>query len=284
MEDSGGMRFDSLGNAVRKKRSQTSRRPRPESQPVSEGPSSLSSTPSDDAGKASSDENTGFDPNSKRKEFNLNHYVSRASAVEDENCHMKSKMDGEFHRFYNNEPGHGLYNKRCSEGVLAPAGWKGSSKFKDSLESESRSEDIYDGSYSEGMNLGLSGFPQDESGNDNKVKKVKLKVCGVTRTIQANSTSNGLSRSGSTAKSSRLSDASRPRQNQQVFHIGNDDSFCHHPLQYLTSISAKFGVDDWVTGFYRINSRLKVFSQFSFYNIIGPYLIRPIYVDFPIEY
>jgi INO80 complex subunit B len=56
-------------------------------------------------------------------------------------------------------------------------------------------------------------------GNESRVKKVKLKVGGVTRTIQANSASNSASGSGSTSKSSRLSDGSRPRQKQQVILI-----------------------------------------------------------------
>ncbi|KAI4301513.1 hypothetical protein L6164_034786 [Bauhinia variegata] len=226
MEDLGGTRFDGLSNAVRKKRSQTSRRPRPDSQPVSEGHdlSPLSSTPhSDDTGKGSSDENGGYDINSKRKEFNLNQCVSQVSlvtAAEDEKSLKKSKKDGGFHAFYNNEPGRGgLHNKRSSEGVLAPANWKGSSTLKDGLESESRSANVYGGRNSEGLGLGQSGVPQDGFGNDNRVKKVKLKVGGVTRTIQANSSSNGASGNGSTTKSSRSSDVSRLRQKQQ----GNSD-------------------------------------------------------------
>ncbi|XP_061350122.1 uncharacterized protein LOC133295326 [Gastrolobium bilobum] len=222
MEDLGGTRFDGLSNAVRRKRSQTSRRPRPDSQPVSEGHdlSPLSSTPpSEDAGKASSDENAGYDTNSKRKEFNLNHCVSQVSAAtgaEDDKSHKKSKKDGVFHAFYNNEPGRsGLYNKRCSEGVLAPANWKGSSKSKDSLDLESRNADICGGRNPESLSLGPFGVSQDGLGSENRVKKVKLKVGGVTRTIQANSASNGASGSGSTMKSSRSSDASRPRQKQQ---------------------------------------------------------------------
>ncbi|XP_027350586.1 uncharacterized protein KIAA1211 homolog isoform X2 [Abrus precatorius] len=223
MEDLGGSRFDGLSNAVRRKRSQTSRRPRPDSQPVSEGQelSPMSSTPpSEDAGKASSDENAGFDTNSKRKEFNLNHCVSQTSSgtgVDDDKFHKKSKKDGGFHAFYNNEPGRsGLHNKRCSEGVLAPANWKGSSKVKDNFDSESRNPDLYAGRNPESLSLGqFGGSSQDGSGSENRVKKVKLKVGGVTRTIQANSASNGASGSGSTAKSSRSSDASRPRQKHQ---------------------------------------------------------------------
>ncbi|KAK7396975.1 hypothetical protein VNO78_18139 [Psophocarpus tetragonolobus] len=221
MEDLGGTRFDGLSNAVRRKRSQTSRRPRPDSQPTSEGHelSPLSSTPSEDAGKASSDENVGYDANSKRKEFNLNHCVSQTSSgtgAEDDKSLKKSKKDGGFHAFYNNEPGRsGLNNKRCSEGVLAPANWKGSGKSKDSLDSELRSADLYGGRNPDSMNLAQFGGSQDGSGNENRVKKVKLKVGGVTRTIQANSATNGASGSGSTMKNSRSSDAPRPRQKQQ---------------------------------------------------------------------
>lgn len=222
MEEVGGTRFDGLSSAFRRKRSQTSRRPRPDSQPASEGHelSPLSSTPSEDAGKASSDENVGYDANSKRKEFNLNHCVSQTSSgtgAEDDKSHKKSKKDGVFHAFYSNEPGRsGLHNKRCSEGVLAPANWKGSSKAKDSLDLESRNADLYGGRNPESMSLGQLGGSQDSLGNENRVKKVKLKVGGVTRTIQANSATNGTSGSGSSTKTSRSSDASRPRQKQQV--------------------------------------------------------------------
>ncbi|KAL5155795.1 hypothetical protein HKD37_19G054800 [Glycine soja] len=221
MEDLGGTRFDGLSNAVRRKRSQTSRRPRPDSQHASEGQelSPLSSTPSEDTGKASSDENVGYDANSKRKEFNLNHCVSQTSSgtgAEDDKSHKKSKKDEGFHTFYNNEPVRsGLNNKRCSEGVLAPANWKGSSKVKDSLDSELRNADLYGGRNPESMGLAQFGGSQDGLGNENRVKKVKLKVGGVTRTIQANSATNGASGSGSTMKNSRSSDASRPRQKQQ---------------------------------------------------------------------
>ncbi|KAI4349747.1 hypothetical protein L6164_010306 [Bauhinia variegata] len=225
MEDLGGTRFGGLSNAVRRKRSQTSRRPRPDSQPVSEGHdlSPWSSTPpSDDTDKGSSDENGGCDINSKRKELNLNQCVSQvshANAAEDKKCHKKSKKDVGFHVFYNNESGQVGLHKRSSEGVLAPANWKCSSKLEVGSESESRSAEVYGGRNSKDPTLGQSGFPGDGLGNENRVKKVKLKVCGVTRTIQANSSSSGASGSGSTAKSSRSSDSSRPRQKQQ----GNSD-------------------------------------------------------------
>ncbi|CAI8615196.1 unnamed protein product [Vicia faba] len=196
MEDLGSTRFDGISNAVRRKRSQTSRRPRPDSQPVVDDLTPSSTPPSDDPDKPSSDENDGYvNTGSKRKEFNLNHCVTQPS------------------------PGigrSGLHNRRSSEGVLAPANWKGSSsKFKDGFDSESKNADVYGGRNPEGNSLGLFGVSQDGLGNENRVKKVKLKVGGVTRTIQANSASNSASGSGSTSKNSRLSDASRPRQKQQ---------------------------------------------------------------------
>ncbi|OIV95359.1 hypothetical protein TanjilG_07515 [Lupinus angustifolius] len=220
MEDLGGTHFDSISNAVRRKRSQTSRRP--VLLPVSEGHdlSPLSSTPpSEEVGKASSDENAGYDTSFKRKEFNHSHRVSQASSVigvEDDMSHRKRKKDGGSHVFYNDEPGRsGLHNRRASEGVLAPANWKGSSKSRDNFDSEAKNADMYGGRNPEDVSLGQLGVSQDGSGNENKVKKVKLKVGGVTRTIQANSASNSASGSASTIKSSRSSDASRSRQKQQ---------------------------------------------------------------------
>ncbi|XP_058738375.1 uncharacterized protein LOC131610438 [Vicia villosa] len=196
MEDLGSTRFDGISNAVRRKRSQTSRRPRPDSQPVVDDLTPSSTPPSDSPDKASSDENDGYvNTGSKRKEFNLNHCVTQPSPAVGRG---------------------GLHNRRSSEGVLAPANWKGSSsKFKDGLDSESKNADVYGGRNTEGSSLGQFGVSQDGLGNENRVKKVKLKVGGVTRTIQANSASNSASGSGSTSKSSRLSDASRPRQKQQ---------------------------------------------------------------------
>ncbi|OIW12998.1 hypothetical protein TanjilG_15447 [Lupinus angustifolius] len=174
MEDLGSTPlFDGLGNATRRKRSQTSRRPRPDSQPVSDGRdlSPLSLTPpSDDVSKVSSEENAEVDKS------------------------HKSKRDGSFHAFYNNEPGrNGPYDKRSSEGVLAPANWKGSGKLKHSLESDSGNAEMYSGNNLEMPSLGQLGVSQDGLGNENRVKKFKLKLGGVTHTIQTNTTSNNAS-------------------------------------------------------------------------------------------
>ncbi|KAJ9187882.1 hypothetical protein P3X46_003296 [Hevea brasiliensis] len=215
MEEFGLARFDSIGSAVRKKRSQTSRRPKPDAQLAIEScdhsPSSTT-PPSDDVSKASSDENV--DTNSRRKEFNLNLCMSRVSSateVEGEKSHMRNKESGGFNAFYRNDTGRSAFNnKRSSEGVLAPANWKNTSKVKESFDSESRMANIYSGRNGESQSSEHSGVILDALVNDNKVKKVKLKVGGVTHTIHANSPTDG----ASSAKNSRCSQTSRSQQKQ----------------------------------------------------------------------
>lgn len=197
MEEIGSSHFDGINNAVRKKRSQTSRRPRPDSQSFVE--SRDSTPPSDDASKVSSDENADYDNKSKPKEFNLNQCVSgfsSAAGTEGEKQQKRiKKEDGGFDTFYNNELGrNGYNNKRSSEGVLAPANWRRNG---------------------ENQSSGQLGVNFDGSGNESKVKKVKLKVGGVTRTIHANSKTNGASGGGS-SKGSQSSDDSRLRQKQNL--------------------------------------------------------------------
>lgn len=231
MDEFGGSQYNGINNPVRKRRTQTSRRPRPDSQPLAEGldNSPVSSTPpSDDLSKVSSEENASGDTNSRRKEFNLNQCVSRfpsAAGAGSEKLYEKNKKDGGFNAFYNNVPGRsGFNNRRSSEGVLAPANWKSTSKLKDGFESESRNVDIYGGRNGESLSSGQAGILLDGSGNENKVKKVKLKVGGVTRTIQANTTSNGSVGGGSSSKSSRSSDASRLRQKQNLQENSDDNN------------------------------------------------------------
>ncbi|XAR61420.1 hypothetical protein NMG60_11035114 [Bertholletia excelsa] len=210
MEEFGGPCFEGIGNTIRKKRSQTSRRPRPDSVlfPEKCDHSPLSSTPSsDDMGKVSSDDNAGNDTKSRRKEFNLNQCALRGS--------HKSNEDGLSSFLYGNgslggpidEGGNGLNHRRHSEGMLAPANWK--NKAKGNFELQPGTTDIYGGI--NGESLGHSRVNGDRVGNDKKVKKVKLKVGGVTRTIQAKSNPHGPSGSGSSTKSSRAFDAHRSR-------------------------------------------------------------------------
>ncbi|CAA2967012.1 calponin homology domain-containing DDB_G0272472-like [Olea europaea subsp. europaea] len=153
--------IDSIGVTIRKKRSQTLRRPRPEPQSLPDQSSMSPTQLSDDSSKISSDE-TG-DANSRGKMFNLNQCVSR------------------------------------------PFPTSGSDGGLNSLDSN-----------------GVSG---DGMENENKLKKVKLKVGGVTRTIQTNSNSNGALGTGS-ASSAKANQSSDSRQRQKL--ILQEHSNEHH--------------------------------------------------------
>ena len=212
-------------STMRRKRSRTSRRPRLESQQLAEGldPSPSSSTPpSDDAVKFSSDENGGGDGSSRRKELSLNQCVSRGSSVngaENEHFLKRSIKDGSYNSYYRSETGQSANdNKRSSEGVLAPANWRSTSKASDGIESESSSIDPYGGRYGgESSSSGQKGLYAEGLGNDSKVKKVKLRVGGVTRTIRATSPPNGTSK-GPSSKGSQPSDGHR-QQHKHNFQV-----------------------------------------------------------------
>nr|VDD03805.1 unnamed protein product [Brassica oleracea] len=99
MEANGGM-----NNTVRKKRSLTCRRPR------LEGSTNVS--------KISSDDIPAFDTNPTRKEFSLSHCISRADSIaESQRGNNGSRRSETTNR-----------NKRSTEGVLAPASWKNTSR------------------------------------------------------------------------------------------------------------------------------------------------------------
>ncbi|KAL6177041.1 hypothetical protein ACLB2K_053673 [Fragaria x ananassa] len=227
MEEFSTPRLD-ISNAVRKKRSQTFRRP-PQPQPEIHDQSPLSSaTRSDELSKLSSDENGGCDTKSKRKELSINECMARVASPRGngENPYKKDRKDRGFNSFYNNEPGrNGISNKRSSEGVLAPANWKNTSTVKDGMISEPRNAGAANGRHDGSPSTRLSG--SDGFENDNKVKKVKLKVGGVTRTNQDNSAVNGTQEEGSSTKLSRSSDVSRPRPKHNLLPSSDDN---HSPL------------------------------------------------------
>lgn len=219
MESSRLIPFDGIGCAVRKKRSQPSRRPKPkpDSQRFSGSHDhSLSSDTllTDYARLDSSDENG--DTNHRRKEFNLNQCMSRVFPASGEGAlkaHARSKEDGELNASYNGDSTGSamVINRRPSEGVLAPTNWKSTNKAKECSGSGSRNVDTYNGIEGETLSPEQFGVGVGASGNESRVKKVKLKVGGVTRTIHADSTSNGES-----LKNFRSSDTSRSWQNQSL--------------------------------------------------------------------
>ncbi|KAK1354337.1 HIT zinc finger, PAPA-1-like conserved region [Heracleum sosnowskyi] len=188
MDESGAL-FEGISSTARRKRSQTSRRPKPESQPLPEvrKKSILSQKLSDDKAKISSDENSGHGVSSKRKVFNLNQCASKGSSVskdEREHARKKLKKDNGSSTMYKNgglkvdtEQGGGLKVNNHHNGGVAPS--RNSGSLGDAKES--------------------------------KLKKVKLKVGGVTRTIQTKPTSHATSGNGTSTKRAQTSDAPRPR-------------------------------------------------------------------------
>ncbi|KDP23390.1 hypothetical protein JCGZ_23223 [Jatropha curcas] len=167
-----GFGFSDASSAVRKRRSSTFRRPRNESQPPSDYQdiSSLSSTSPSDSELHLLIMDSESAQNTMKPEDGV-------FAESDE-----ASNNGSF-RGSNEQRHSGVDSRRCSEGVLAPANWKNSS------------------------NLGQCKAVSDGVGNENKVKKVKLKVGGITRTINAKSASDGASAVGSSStRSSRFQD------------------------------------------------------------------------------
>lgn len=229
MEGSVCSRFD-FSVAVRKKRSNTSRRPRHDTPTIFYGfdPSLLLSTPpSDSVSKVSSGENIGYDAG-----FNVNSSSSRSSSfnvAEGGTFPYKFGTDdgafADFDQYYQNSTSRGRLSakhsqgwnpsefKRRSKGAFDPVNWKSTSK--DHLEPQSINPCSYNGNNLclEQPSITSSGMGerQDSSSHENKLRKVKLKVGGVTHTIHAKSTS-GSGASGPT-KLSISSDA--PRHNQK---------------------------------------------------------------------
>ncbi|BFG36812.1 hypothetical protein CerSpe_230860 [Prunus speciosa] len=216
MEGFGGLGFSDVTNAVRKKRSNTSRRPRNGSPLPFDNRDTMSSTPpSEDVSKLSSDDNNDYGSITQKRDINLNLCSARASfsnIIEAESAQNMNRSeggvsgesdeasnDGSF-RGSNDHRHREIDSQRSSKGALAPANWKGTNK------------------------VGPLGVVSDCSENENKVKMVKLKVGGVTHTIQAKSTSDGASAVGlSSIKSSHISDAPRPRQ-KLILQENSDDN------------------------------------------------------------
>ncbi|KAE8660572.1 receptor-like serine/threonine-protein kinase ALE2-like isoform X1 [Hibiscus syriacus] len=171
MAEFSGTCLNGVNNALKMKRSQPCRRRRPDSQSFSESQDHLPllSTPCEQ----------GF-------------LLILVLKLKFEKTH-KRKKDGGFNAFYENEPGRsGLNSKRTGKGVLAPGNWKSTSKGKEWSKLESRDAEIQ------------SSVQAVTDSNESKVKKVKLKVGGVMRTIHANLADNGLPVTASSARKNNL--------------------------------------------------------------------------------
>ncbi|KAK1278808.1 hypothetical protein QJS04_geneDACA007068 [Acorus gramineus] len=211
-----------MANAVtRKRRSASSRRPHLDSQPVldSNNVSSNSSTPS-------TDEDPGHEASIRRNECNLNSVASKSISV--------NKIDGFYGNNSSSRGGASATNdrgrdgsdiKRCREGVLAPVNWKSSIKMKEISDIQSRRVESHSGHgrNADSGNVEQSGeVPTDET----KPRKVKLKLGGVTCTIQAKSNANGAgggSASLYSVKPPRQTEATLRRQKILLLETSDDD-------------------------------------------------------------
>ncbi|KAL8094474.1 uncharacterized protein LOC141692733 [Apium graveolens] len=197
--DESGLLFEGIASTARRKRSQTSRRPKPESQPLPEGRNKstlLSQKLSDDKAKISSDENSGYGASSKRKVFNLNQCASKGSSVsKDEKEHARKKL-----------------KKDNSSSTLHK---NGSLKINHGQGGGLKVNIHHNGGAAPSRNSGSLG-----DAKESKFKKVKLKVGGVTHTIQTKPISHATSGNGSSTKRAQTFDA--PRQRPKL--ILQDDS------------------------------------------------------------
>ncbi|KAK4739387.1 hypothetical protein R3W88_003084 [Solanum pinnatisectum] len=185
-----------LGNTFRKQRTDLYRRPQKESQLNLDcrDNSSISSTPpSDSLSKASSCDNADYGNISRTSYSNL----SEAEAAGGLGA----------------ERGNSGYS--CSSDTEQKDGQIDMSRFSEADLTTSRVEDPKSGTVMCSDHSGLPGVVSDGAGNDTKVKKVKLKVGGVTRTIHTSVAGS------SSTKSSSSSDAPQtwqPKQNTGGHH------------------------------------------------------------------
>lgn len=160
MESLGKFSFRDMNQTMRKKRSD--RRPRNDIQPENGNSPLSSSPPSNNGSKGLSDDNVGHDTNYQRKILDMDQCSSRASYTNLADAEMAPNVGSEFEAQESSD------DKDTSE-VFA-------SNYKDAK---------YDTPTSDGHNSGSLEVDADAKGVDNVVKKVKLKVGGVIRTIHA---------------------------------------------------------------------------------------------------
>ncbi|CAH9082584.1 unnamed protein product [Cuscuta epithymum] len=209
MDESGGTLIEAPASSsiiTRKRRSSIPRRPRPEIQLFLESYDPLTPT-SNDAFRVSSEET---DVSSGGKMFSLNQCISRGSPTtiaESDHPNKKIKDDQGSRVSYSNGG-------------------------------------VGDDAHHELNPTRQLGTTQNGIGSDNKLKKVKLKVGGVTRTIQAKDNPHGTSGDGSSSKGSRPSDTFRPRQKLTIQdNSGEGNSFSDKKTHYPTKDVSRGVID-----------------------------------------
>ncbi|KAM0954488.1 putative INO80 complex subunit B-like region, Zinc finger, HIT-type, INO80 complex, subunit Ies2 [Dioscorea sansibarensis] len=274
MEPFGGSGFSGV-TAVKRRRTATSRRPRPDSQFVVENrdQSPPSSTPSsDNATKVSSDDNTSYAPSFPRKEFSLNSSSQKVASINkieglgsSKKIRREDRKFGDVDALYRSSssrgsvPGHGGSElRRSSEGVLSLANWKSNNKARENIEMQARSPDGHVGRNGDGYGMGQSAGGSNGSAESKQLKKVKLKVGGVVRTIHAKSNSETGNTIDSSSKTSRSSDSSRHRQKLILPETSDDEE---SPTEKGNSTTQVMAWKDFGGGFSRgtkVDSRGKI--------------------------
>ncbi|KAF5207462.1 Hit zinc finger and papa-1-like domain-containing protein [Thalictrum thalictroides] len=188
-------------STVKKKRSKISRGPRSESFPVSRGVLSLSSAPlSNIVSKRFNDENTDCDTISHQEEYNQNQCAVKFPSANRETTEAACKSIR--HDDKGSEKPNGINgndglkniddwgkregNSKCgNEGIFRTDVFKAGGNFEMLSRKGETCMDI--GKTSENRSMGnLNGL-----GNQNNIRKVKLKMGGITRTLHTNSSSDG---------------------------------------------------------------------------------------------
>ncbi|KAK4717441.1 hypothetical protein R3W88_015779 [Solanum pinnatisectum] len=177
MDDSDGSRCKGLISTVRKKRSQTLRRPRTENLTV---PACHVHSPQTSLSDSPSSDEYSDDANAGGRIDNLNYSISRDSSA--------NRFKGDYSSKKNKEDGgsSATYYNACAGDDTNPR---------------------------HGASVRQLGNARDGVANDSKLEKLKLKIGGATGIIQTKNSSYGSSGSLLSSKSAQPSDASQPRQN-----------------------------------------------------------------------
>ncbi|RWW22448.1 hypothetical protein GW17_00013353 [Ensete ventricosum] len=217
MEGFSGPRFIGLDTVVKKRRS--ARRPRPNAQLTFDACniSPLLSAPSlSNSRNFSTDDDGGSVTVFRRKEVYLNGPSLRSLAINLAPSRKVTKDDkalqelGGYSGGGTSRGGHLLDLKYCGEGFLAPAKWKSTHKFNEAIVMQSGSPDTGLGKSGEDYGMDHLGEAHHIT-SESKLRKVKLKVGGVTRTIHAKSDLQSSSDKSSLAKHSQFLEAPRRR-------------------------------------------------------------------------
>lgn len=173
MEGVGGLSLAGIGSGATKRRSQSARRPRTQPPVFTDFRDnwSLSSTPSDSMSKGSSEDNNDVDMNSRKKERTLNQCISNAPRVKSTDTFTKNNSE------------------RFSKADFAPVNRENNYAYT--------SRKINDSSSSGQSGLVSSDGPDSER----KVRKLKLRLGGVTHTLHTQSQNDGASAGGLSSKS-----------------------------------------------------------------------------------